>query len=216
MICEGHLPLQPKYECEEAAASALRAGSFRSVLLVLHSAVAPFQTKSPLPTLLGKASPCFYTARLILSRIDVGIAAANSSEGSQESETLPVGQRLASGNASLLFMSGLDAPGGSLIPLRLRRFPPSLPSPSVSVSLPAPIYCASTTSKNLPPPARPARSNGVADYFYSCGNASAGKTLCGTHQRCTVQRLPRPTGLPAHYFRQSDVTAVAVTPASQK
>jgi len=66
------------------------------------------------------------------------------------------------------------------------------------------------------PAARLTRSNGVADYLYSKVCASAGKTSSGTHQRRTVQRLPRPTGLPAHYFRQSDVTAVAVTPASQK
>jgi len=66
------------------------------------------------------------------------------------------------------------------------------------------------------PPARLTRSNGVAYYIYSKVCASAGKTICGTHQPHPVQRLPRPTGLPAHYFSQSDVTAVAVTPASQK
>ena len=54
-------------------------------------------------------------------------------------------------------VSGLDAPGGSLSSLRPGRFPPSLPSPAVSSSLPAPISPSSTTTKSLPPPARLSR-----------------------------------------------------------
>ena len=51
-------------------------------------------------------------------------------------------------------MSGLDAPVSPCLQLRLRRFPPSLPSPSVSSSLPAPTSSASTSGSDCPPPAR--------------------------------------------------------------
>lgn len=56
-----------------------------------------------------------------------------------------------------LFMSGLDAPVSPCLQFRLRRFPPSLPSPSVSSSLPAPTCSASTSGSDCPPPARLSR-----------------------------------------------------------
>ena len=52
-------------------------------------------------------------------------------------------------------MSGLDAPVSPCLQFRLRRFTPSLPSPSVSSSLPAPTCSASTYGRDCPPPARP-------------------------------------------------------------
>jgi len=124
--------------------------------------------------------------------------------------------RLASGIASLLFMSGsLFVWCFSILRYRLRI--------SGKSSKPFGLVChyaynptPSATMLKPHPPARLTRSNGVAYYIYSKVCASAGKTICGTHQPHPVQRLPRPTGLPAHYFSQSDVTAVAVTPASQK
>ena len=67
--------------------------------------------------------------------------------------------RLLSGVASRRFVSGLDAPEGSLSALRLRLFPPSFRSPAVSLRLPAATGCASTPTKSLPPPARPHAGN---------------------------------------------------------
>ena len=55
-------------------------------------------------------------------------------------------------------MSGLDAPVSPCLQFRLRRFPPSLPSPSVSSSLPAPTCSASTSGSDCPPPARLTRA----------------------------------------------------------
>lgn len=51
-------------------------------------------------------------------------------------------------------MSGLDAPVSPCLQFRLRSFPPSLPSPSVSSSLPAPTCSAYTSGRDCPPPAR--------------------------------------------------------------
>ena len=55
-------------------------------------------------------------------------------------------------------MSGLDAPVSPCLQFRLRRFTPSLPSPSVSSSLPAPTCSASTYGRDCPPPARLTRA----------------------------------------------------------
>ena len=55
-------------------------------------------------------------------------------------------------------MSGLDAPVSPCLQFRLRRFPPSLPSPSVSSSLPAPTCSVSTSGSDCPPPARLTRA----------------------------------------------------------
>lgn len=75
-----------------------------------------------------------------------------------------VSHRLAERNRSValrsLFMPGLDAPVSPCLQFRLRRFTPSLPSPSVSSSLPAPTYSAYTSGSDCPPPARLSRING--------------------------------------------------------
>lgn len=76
-----------------------------------------------------------------------------------------------------LFMSGLDAPVSPCLQFRLRSFPPSLPSPSVSSSLPAPTCSASTYGSDYPPPARLSRGKVRATVHYSQGSARAGKTL---------------------------------------
>lgn len=69
--------------------------------------------------------------------------------------------RLAERNRSVslrsLFMTGLDAPVSPCLQFRLRSFPPSLPSPSVSSSLPAPPCSVSTSGSDCPPPARLSR-----------------------------------------------------------
>ena len=56
-----------------------------------------------------------------------------------------------------MFMSGLDAPVSPCLQFRLRRYPPCLPSPSVSSSLPAPTCSASTSCSDCPPPAQLSR-----------------------------------------------------------
>ena len=76
-----------------------------------------------------------------------------------------------------LFMSGLDAPVSPCLQFRLRRFPPSLPSPSVSSSLPAPTCSASTSGSDCPPPARLTRAKVRATVHYSQDSARAGKTV---------------------------------------
>ncbi len=81
----------------------------RSELLLL--VFRKLQTKSISPPLLGKASPCYYTACFLLSRIAVGQAAAKSSEGSQKSETFP------SATAT-----GKDSPAVSLRDLLCRAY----------------------------------------------------------------------------------------------
>ena len=65
----------------------------------------------------------------------------------------------------------------SLISLRGTGFPPSLPSPPVSSSLPAPTPHPSASSKNTPPPARLSRPKrcGRVPLFHHC--ASGGKTV---------------------------------------
>ncbi len=55
-------------------------------------------------------------------------------------------------------MSGLDAPVSPCLQFRLRSFPPSLPSPSVSSSLSAPTCSAYTSGSDCPPPARLSRA----------------------------------------------------------
>lgn len=56
-----------------------------------------------------------------------------------------------------LFMSGLDATVSPCLQFRLRWFTPSMPSPSVSSSLPAPTCSAYTSGSDCPPPARLSR-----------------------------------------------------------
>ena len=65
----------------------------------------------------------------------------------------------------------------SLISFRVTWFPPSLPSPPVSSSLPAPTPHPSTSSKNIPPPARLSRPKrcGLVPQFHHC--ASGGMTF---------------------------------------
>lgn len=74
-------------------------------------------------------------------------------------------------------MSGLDAPVSPCLQFRLRRFPPSLPSPSVSSSLPAPTCSASTSGSDCPPPARLTRAKVRATVHYSQDSARAGRTV---------------------------------------
>ena len=74
-------------------------------------------------------------------------------------------------------MSGLDAPVSPCLQFRLRRFPPSLPSPSVSSSLPAPTCSVSTSGRDCPPPARLTRAKVRATVHYSQDSARAGRTV---------------------------------------
>ena len=115
-----------------------------------------------------------------------------------------------------LFMSGLDAPVSPCLQFRLRSFPPSLPSPSVSSALPAPTCSASTSGSDCPPPARLTRAKVRAMVHYSQDSAIAGKTLI---HRISVRAYGSCRGLrpcPLCYFCQSDTPACAGASARQK
>ena len=99
-----------------------------------------------------------------------------------------------------LFMSGLDAPVSPCLQFRLRRFTPSLPSPSVSSSLPAPTCYASTSGSDCPPPARRTRAKVRASVHYSQDSARAGRTVIHRISVRVSGRLPRPTALPPMPF----------------
>lgn len=79
-------------------------------------------------------------------------------------------------------MSGLDAPVSPCLQFRLRRFTPSLPSPSVSSSLPAPTCSAYTSGSDCPPPARLTRAKVSATVHYSQDSARAGRNVI--HRIC--------------------------------
>ena len=115
-----------------------------------------------------------------------------------------------------LFMSGLDAPVSPCLQFRLRSFPPSLPSPSVSSSLPAPTCSASTYGSDYPPPARLSRGKVRATVHYSQGSARAGKTLF--HRIC-VRASGSCRGLrpcPLCHLCPATATAVAVAASGPK
>jgi|GEM_PF-6799503 len=76
------------------------------------------------------------------------------------------------------------AEGSPCLQFRLRRFPPSLPSPSVSSSLPAPTCSAYTSGSDCPPPARLTRANDRATLHYSQDSARAGKSIISRSSFC--------------------------------
>ena len=99
-----------------------------------------------------------------------------------------------------LFMSGLDAPVSPCLQFRLRRFPPSLPSPSVSSSLPAPTCSASTSGSDCPPPARLSRINGrMLGLELDC-QCQLPCTVLPRFSDIKTGSLPRPTALPPMPF----------------
>ena len=113
-------------------------------------------------------------------------------------------------------MSGLDAPVSPCLQFRLRRFTPSLPSPSVSSSLPATTCSASTSGSDCPPPARLTRAKVGATVHYSRDSARAGRTVI---HRISVRASGSCRGLrpcPLCYFCQSDTPACAGASARQK
>ena len=65
VVCESPMSASTLLQCEQAAALCPSGGSLWSGLLVFHSAGATFQTKSPLPTLLGTATPWSITVRAV-------------------------------------------------------------------------------------------------------------------------------------------------------
>ena len=143
----------------------------------------------------------------------------------QERETVSVGVPLhstppatdsQSGIASLPVMSGLDAPVSPCLQFRLRRFTPSLPSPSVSSSLPAPTCSAYTSGSDCPPPARLSRGKVRATVHYFQDSARAGKTL---FHRISVRASGSCRGLrpcPLCHLCPATATAVAVAASGPK
>ena len=115
-----------------------------------------------------------------------------------------------------LFMSGLDAPVSPCLQFRLRSFPPSLPSPSVSSSLPAPTCSVSTSGRDCPPPARLSRGKVRATVHYSQDSARAGKTL---FNRISVRASGSCRGLRPCllcYLCPATATAIAVVASGPK
>lgn len=115
-----------------------------------------------------------------------------------------------------LFMSDLDAPVSPCLQFRLRRFTPSLPSPSVSSSLPAPTCSTYTSSSDCPPPARLSRGKVRATVHYSQGSARAGKTLI---HRISVRASGSCRGLrpcPLCHLCPATATAAAVAASCPK
>lgn len=115
-----------------------------------------------------------------------------------------------------LFMSGLDAPVSPCLQFRLRSFPPSLPSPSVSSSLPAPTCSAYTSGRDCPPPARLTRAKVRAAVHYSQDSARAGRTVI---HRISVRASGSCRGLrpcPLCHLCPATATAVAVAASGPK
>ena len=115
-----------------------------------------------------------------------------------------------------LFMSGLDAPVSPCLQFRLRRFMPSLPSPSVSSSLPAPTCSASTYGSDCPPPARLTRAKVSATVHYSQDSARAGKTLIHRISVCASGSCRGLRPCPLCHLRPDTATAIAVAASDPK
>ena len=113
-------------------------------------------------------------------------------------------------------MSGLDAPVSPCLQFRLRRFPPSLPSPSVSSSLPAPTCSASTSGSDCPPPARPLCPDHSMLVLLLEGQCKFPENVVPhiSHIKPGTCRGLRPC--PLCYFCQSDTPACAGASARQK
>lgn len=115
-----------------------------------------------------------------------------------------------------LFMSGLDAPVSPCLQFRLRRFPPSLPSPSVSSFLPAPTCSAYTSGSDCPPPARLTRAKVRVTVQYSQDSARAGRTVI---HRISVRASGSCRGLrpcPLCHLCPATATAAAVAASCPK
>lgn len=113
-------------------------------------------------------------------------------------------------------MSGLDAPGSPCLQFRLRSFPPSLPSPSVSSSLPAPTCSASTYGRDCPPPARLSRGKVSATVHYSQDSARAGKTLIHRISVCASGSCRGLRPCPLCHLCPATATAIAVAASCPK
>lgn len=115
-----------------------------------------------------------------------------------------------------LFMSDLDAPFSPCLQFRLRRFTPSLPSPSVSSSLPAPTCSASISGSDGPPPARLSRANVKATLHYSQGSARAGRTIISRSSFCASGSCRGLRPCPLCHLCPAAATANAIAAAGPK
>jgi len=142
-----------------------------------------------------------YTARFFLSRIAVGRAASNSSEGSQESETLP------SATAP-----GRDSPAvlRSYVRLAIRGLrsrcsvqPTEFPASHRSPRSPLPFrlqFLRLHYNLQLATAAVLTRAKGRASVLLFVGQCLLPRDRTTSLQRPTVGRLPRPTALPPLLF----------------
>lgn len=113
-------------------------------------------------------------------------------------------------------MSGLDAPVSPCLQFRLRRFTPSLPSPSVSSSLPAPTCSAYTSGSDCPPPARLSRRKDRATLHYSQKSARAGWTVISRSNFCASGSCRGLRPCPLCHLCPATATAVAVAAPGPK
>lgn len=113
-------------------------------------------------------------------------------------------------------MSGLDAPVSPCLQFRLRSFPPSLPSLSVSSSLPAPTCSASTSGSDCPPPARLSRGKDRATLHYSQDSARAGKTDISRSSFCASGSCRGLRPCPLCHLCPATATADAVAASGPK
>ena len=212
VVCDRHHSHHRQFQCKQAAASALRAGSLWSVLLVLHCAALRSRQR-----VLSRRSAVFYS----------GVRYSSLRSG----ET-PIG----------IVMSGLDAPGCSLFSLRLRRLSPDglpLLAARQSEQAHSALACCvgfrrvcralrsrhpcrlQSASSPLRQRASFRRPDSHAAIVVTVHLLFAGQCQRRSHRHhsartLSVRRLPRPTDLPAHYFRQPEVVANATTSARQK
>ena len=173
--------------------------------------------------LLGKATPCFITARFLLSRIVFLSADATFQTN------LPRARRKASlspplplrGKTRKRYRFAMVYVG----PIRSARFLDSVAATQISAESAEPFGLVILAGSNLlrlhfikephsAGPTSPLECRGRLPLFVALYKRWSHRPA--TLQRFPVQRLPRPTGLPAHCFSQSSATAIAVAKASLK
>ena len=193
----------------------------RSGLLLL--VFRKLQTKSISPPLQGKATPCFITARFFLSRIVFHSADAafqtnlpRARRKARHSPSLPL-----RGKTRQRYRFAMVYVG----PIRSSRFLDSVPATQISAESAEPFGLVNLTGSNLlrlhfikephsAGPTCPLECRGRLPLFVALYKRWSHRTA--PLQPSSVQRLPRPTGLPARTFAVSGVVAHATTPGPSK
>ena len=175
------------------------------------------------PPLQGKATPCFITARFLLSRIVLHSADATFQTN------LPRARRKARHSPPLPLQGKTRqrCPFGTSFvgPIRSASFLDSVPATQISAEAAEPSGLVNLDGSNLlrlhfikephsAGPTCPLHRCGLVVLFVT--QYKRGKDQTTTLQPFPVPRLPRPTGLPARTFAVSGVVAHATTPDTAK